>query len=96
VIPNEFEWKKLCCNFQNSNGKIDQLLIHQIFTGHLLQISTYKTQLSAVKIKGWKGESEKGLKELITVKYLTRKCSLLLSYSQRAYYTVEKLRSLSI
>lgn len=33
-----------------------------------------------------KGESEKGLKELITVMYLTHKCSLLLSYSQRAYY----------
>lgn len=48
--------------------------------------SVYKVQFIAVKIKGWKGESEKGLKELIIVKYLTCKCSILLSYSQRAYY----------
>lgn len=44
-------------------------------------------------MKRW---NKRGLKKLIIEKYLTHKCSLLSSYSIRAYYTVEKLRSVSI
>lgn len=49
----------------------------------IIDVSTHKAQLGVVKIKGWKSEYEKELKDLINVKSLTCKCYILLSYPQR-------------